>query len=135
MEKAAPLPSTNRKAVALAALMAVAACARNSPSLPPDLSHLPADQRLLPGDTDSPEAKMDCAALKQEALRNRAATQQQEGLIASNRGHNQAVVYAGGVLFPPLLLASRNDDEAKKSLDQLQVQADRIDRLSKAKSC
>jgi hypothetical protein len=38
-------------------------------------------------------------------------------------------------LFPPLLLASRNDDEAKKSLDQLQGQADRIDRLSKVKGC
>jgi hypothetical protein len=123
------LPSTSRKALTLAALLAVAACARNSPSLPPDLSHLPADQRLLPGDADSAEAKMDCPALKQESLRNRAAAQQQEGVIGANRGHNQAVGYAGGVLFAPLLLASRNDDEAKKSLDQLQVQADRIDRL------
>jgi hypothetical protein len=130
-----PLRSTSRKAAALAALLAAAACARNSPSLPPDLSHLPADQRLLPGDADSPEAKMDCPALKEEALRIRAAAQQQEGVIASNRGHNQAVGYASAVLFPPLLLASRNDGEAKKSLDQLQGQADIIDRLSKVKGC
>jgi hypothetical protein len=56
-------------------------------------------------------------------------------VIAANRGHNQAVGYAGAVLFPPLLLASRNDDEAKKNLDELQAKADRIDRLSKAKGC
>lgn len=119
----------------LAALLVTAACARNSPALPPDLSHLPPEQRLLAGDADSPEAKMDCAALKQEATRNRAAVQQHEGVIAANRGHNQAVGYAGAVLFPPLLLASRNDDEAKKNLDELQAKADRIDRLSKAKGC
>jgi hypothetical protein len=134
MERAAPLPTTGRKAAALAVLLLAAACARNSPALPPDLSHLPPDQRYLAADADTPEAKMDCAALKEEGVRNRAAVQQYEGVIVSNRGHNQAVAYAGGIL-PPLLLASRNDEEAKKALDQLQAKADRIDRLTKAKRC
>ena len=125
----------SNRVAALAALLLVAACARNSPALPPDLSHLPADQRLLVGDADSPEARMDCAALKEEAARNRASKQQYEGVIVANRGQNQAAAYVGGVLFVPALLATRNDDEAKQNLDQLQAQADRIDRLSKARRC
>jgi hypothetical protein len=123
------------KATACLLLLLAAGCARNAPSLPPDLSHLPADQRLLAGDADSPEARMDCAALKQEAALNKAQIQQYEGVILANRGHNQAVGYAAGVLFPPLLLASKNDDDAKKNLDERQAKADRIDRLSKAKGC
>ena len=78
---------------------------------------------------------MDCAALKEEAARNRASKQQYEGVIVANRAQNQAAAYVGGVLFVPALLATRNDDEAKQNLDQLQTQADRIDRLSKARRC
>ena len=33
------------------------------------------------------------------------------------------------------LLAARTDEDTKKSLDDLQVKRDRIDRLSKAKAC
>ena len=106
------------KAAACLLLLLAAGCARNAPSLPPDLSHLPADQRLLAGDAESPEARMDCAALKQEAAVNKAQIQQYEGVILANRGHNQAVGYAAGVLFPTLLLASKNDDDAKKKADE-----------------
>jgi hypothetical protein len=115
-------------------VLVLAACARNSPALPPDLGHLPPDQRLLAGDSDSPEAKLNCAELKEEAERTRAAARQFEGTIAANRGQNQAIVYFSGLL-PPLALAARNDEEAKKSLDGLQVRSDRLDRLSKAKGC
>jgi hypothetical protein len=124
----------SRKAAACILLLA-AGCARTAPSLPPDLSHLPPDQRLLVGDADSAEGRMDCAALKQEAALNKAQIQQYEGVILANRGHNQAVGYAAGVLFPPLVLAAKNDDDAKKNLDERQTKADRIDRLSKAKGC
>jgi hypothetical protein len=60
--------------------LAVAACARSSPPLPPDLSHLPVDQRLLPGDAESPEAKLDCAQLKAEASQIRAGLRPGKGL-------------------------------------------------------
>jgi hypothetical protein len=125
--------SSRLTACVLLALMA--GCARNAPALPPDLGHLPAGQRLLLGDAESPEGKMDCPVLQQEAAQSRAQIRQYEGVILSNRGHNQAVGYIGGVLFTPLLLAAKNDDEAKKNLDQLQAKADRIDRLVKAKGC
>jgi hypothetical protein len=115
--------------------LAATACARSSPQLPPDLSHLPAEQRLLPGDLESPEAKLDCTALKQEAESTKASVKTYEAAIAANRGHNQGVGYFSAVLFPPLALAIRNDEEAKKSLDQLQAKADRLDRLIKAKGC
>lgn len=126
---------TSNKLAALGALLLLAACARNSPALPPDLSHLSPEQRLLAGDAESPEATMDCAALKDEAARNRVAKQQYEGVIHGNRGQNQAAAFIGGAVFLPAYLATKGDEDAKKNLDQLQAQADRIDRLSKAKAC
>jgi hypothetical protein len=128
------LSTTSRSAV-LACLLAVGACARPSPQLPPDLSHIPAEQRLLAGDAESAEGKLDCAGLVAERERNREAASKLEAAIAANRGHNQAIGYFSAVVFPPLLFAVRPDDDSKKVLDELQVQRDRIDRLSKAKRC
>jgi hypothetical protein len=125
----------NSKATAWILLLLTAGCARNAPPLPPDLSHLPPEQRLLVGDAESPEGRMDCVALQQEAAQNRTQIRQYEGVILANRGHNQAVGYIGGVVFTPLLLAAKNDDDAKKNLDQLQAKSDRIDRLGKARGC
>ncbi len=119
----------------LFAALGLVSCARDSPALPPDLSHLPPGQRLLAGDLESPEAKLDCAQLAEEGGQVRVAMGQNEGQIDSNRGHNQAVAYVGGALFLPLMAATRNDDEAKKALDALQVRRDRIDRLSTARGC
>jgi hypothetical protein len=120
--------------VALLCALAIG-CSRNSPELPPDLSHLPPEQRLLAGDVESAEARLDCGALADERSRNREAAQKLETVIANNRGHNQAVGYFAGVIFPPLLIALRPDEDAKKALDDLQVQRDRIDRLTRARKC
>jgi hypothetical protein len=126
---------SSRRSSALLLLLLAGACARQSPQLPPDLSSRPPEQRLLAGDTESAEAKLDCPGLALEYDRNKEATGKLEGLIAGNRDHNQGVVYVGALLFPPLLLAVKPDDDAKKSLDGLQAQRDRIDRLATAKSC
>jgi len=90
---------------------------------------------VLAGDTASAEANLDCPGLAAEYDRNKDATVKLEALIAGNRGHNQGVVYVGALLFLPLLLAVKPDDDAKKTLDELQMQRDRIDRLAKSKSC
>jgi len=113
------------------AALGMAACARNSPELPPDLSDLPPGQRLLAGDLESPEAKLDCAQLASESDRIRSAARGNEAQITSNRTHNQVVLLSGQVLFP----AVRMDEDAKKALDELQVRSDRVDRLSKARGC
>jgi hypothetical protein len=126
---------TSPKAVALLLGLVLAGCARNAPQLPPDLSHLPPEQRLLVGDAESEEGKLDCAQLREEAANANAASRQLEGIISSNRGYNTAIVYGSTFLFLPLALAARNDKEAKDSLDRLQVRRDRIDRVAKAKSC
>lgn len=90
---------------------------------------------MLASDNVSPEGKLDCAELAVELERNRTTASQLEQKIAANRGHNQAVGYIGAALFPPVLLAAKSDDDAKKTLDRLQEQRDRIDRLTKAKKC
>jgi len=111
------------------------ACARSSPELPPNLSDRPPEQRLLPGDSESAEAKLDCAGLFLEGARNRQTADELEKRIADNRGRNQAIGYIGGVLFLPLLLAVKPDGDIKTTLNQLQSQRDRIDRLTQAHRC
>lgn len=128
------MPSTS-KAAAICLAFVVAGCARNAPSLPPDLSHLPATERLLAGDLESAEGKLDCGALENDSSRSRALSKQLEEMIASKRGQNQAVGYFSALLFPPLLLAAEHSAEAKKVLDDEQAKRDRIDRLSRAKAC
>jgi len=81
-----------------------------------------------------PEGKLNCPELKEEAVKANAASRQLEGIITSNRGYNTAIIYVSSFL-PPLALAARTDEEAKTSLDSLQVRRDRIDRLAKAKNC
>ena len=125
---------TSSKATALALAFMLAGCARNAPQLPPDLGHLPPEQRLLVGDQESPEGRLNCPELKEEAVKANAASRQLEGIIASNRGYNTAIIYVSSFL-PPLALVARTDEEAKTSLDTLQVLRDRIDRLSKARNC
>ena len=125
---------TTNRAAAVALAVVLAGCARNAPQLPPDLSQLPPEQRLLVGDQESPEGKLTCPELKEEAVKANAASRELEGIIASNRGYNTAIIYVSSFL-PPLALAARTDEEAKTSLDSLQVRRDRIDRLAKAKNC
>jgi len=125
---------TSHKAAALALAFVVVGCARSAPQLPPDLSHLPTEQRLLVGDQESPEGRLNCPELKEEAAKANAASRQLEGIIASNRGYNTAIIYVSSFL-PPLALVARTDEEAKTSLDSLQLRRDRIDRLAKAKNC
>ena len=127
------LSSKTSRALFLALMLG--ACARSSPELPPNLSDRPPEQRLLQGDSESAEAKLDCTGLLQERERNRQTTDELEKKIADNRGRNQAVGYFSGVLFPPLLLAVKPDSDIKTTLDQLQAQRDRIDRLAQAKRC
>ena len=121
--------------VVFAALLLLGACARPSPDLPPDLSRRPPDQRLLPGDLESPEARLDCPALKTQIESNRTQASDLGAAIAGHRQQNQAAGYIAGVLFPPALLAVQNDTGAKQTLDELQKKNDRIDRLSAAKRC
>jgi len=115
--------------------LALGACARSSPELPPNLSDRPPEQRLLPGDSASAEAKLDCPGLLQERERNRTTADELEKKIAANRGQNQAAGYFAGILFPPLLLAMKPDTDIKTTLDELQSQRDRIDRLQQARKC
>jgi len=56
MARGGRLLSRTTSRVLLLAL-ALGACARSSPELPPNLSDRPPEQRLLPGDSASAEAK------------------------------------------------------------------------------
>jgi hypothetical protein len=135
MAKAGPLCSTIPNRAIVAALLLLGSCARPSPELPPDLSRLPPAQRLLPGDLESPEAQLDCSALKAQIEGNRTKATELGGVIVSHRQQNQAAGYIAGVLFPPALLAVKSDTDIKQTLDELQRQSDRLDRLSVAKGC
>ncbi len=91
--------------------------------------------RLLSGDMDSKEGKMDCAGLITELDALHRKEKNMEAIIHSNRGQNQAAGYIGGVLFLPALLAIEGNEEERKVLDQLVVQKDRILRLTQYRNC
>lgn len=56
------------------------------------------------------------------------------GVIRSNRQHNQAVGYFGGLfLFP--LVAARNNQPEKKNLDRMQARRDTLEALNRLKAC
>jgi hypothetical protein len=115
------------KAVVLLLALLLGACARPAPALPPDLSSRPAEQRLLPGDAESAEAGLDCPGLALKYQRNKE--------IAAKIDHSQGVPYLHGIGWLSLPLTIKTNSDLKKILDEMQLQRDRIDRLSKAKGC
>lgn len=58
-----------------------------------------------------------------------------EANIAANRGHNQAMGYFGGLLFPPLLLTAEHNDADKERLVELQRRRDVLIELGRSRSC
>jgi hypothetical protein len=139
MGKAAPLPIASKAGIAVALALAIAfslgACQRNALQLPPDLSHLPPEERLTPNDLVHADAKLDCPALLANAAKDREVIKELEQAIAANRSHNQTVGYVASTLFPPLWFAARTDSDVKATLDSLLDRRDRLERLVAARKC
>ena len=123
------------KLLPLVALAILAACARSAPELPPDYGSSSAQESLTLEQFDPVEAALDCEAIDKRMAMIKSEQAQYEARIRGNRSQNQAATYIGSVLFLPALLATEGDHAAKKELDRLQAQWDRMTGLKRLKDC
>lgn len=127
MERDGPLHLPN-KILTIVALAGLAACARSAPSLPS--SAVVSEASLSPR-----EQAMSCEDVDARLAENKQEASRLNGLIAANRGGNQAIGYVAAAAFPPLALAAESNSTEKEALDQLQNERDGLYRVKRAKSC
>lgn len=110
-----------------AASLLLAACASPAPALPPE-SAAPAPEY------SAKDSRASCEDIAREWRETADARTKAEANIAANRGHNQALGYFGG-LFPPLLLATEQNEPDKIRLAELQQRRDLLVELARSKGC
>lgn len=110
----------------IATMLIVTGCARNAPSLPPDLegdaSAISTAMSNVPQDIQQMTCKQINAEIENLAEHDSYLEQQ----IKENRGKNQVAGYIAGVIFLPALLATENDDGTKTLLDENQKRRDHL---------
>jgi hypothetical protein len=112
----------------------VSGCARSAPDLPPDYGSINAATTLSAEQFARDDLQLSCTEIaeRQRALIERAESL--TGVIRSNRQHNQAAGYFGGLFLLPLVAVRNNDDE-KRQLDTMQARWDTLESLERFKSC
>lgn len=123
------------RANALFAALLLAGCAHSARDLPPDMSNLTPVQRLLPGDTSTPEYSMSCSALKDELVTTRAALSRSESQLQNTQDENQSKGMAGVLVFTPVMLAMEDDPSAITRYRELDVKRERLIRIAQAHQC
>ena len=114
----------------------VAACARSAPELPPDYGSVDSTTPSPAlSDFDEVDAAMSCTAIADEKARLRRKMAQLNAQITGKHGDNQVAGYVGGVLFPPLLLATDHSLDEKEALDKFQDRVDRLALLQRIRAC
>lgn len=116
-------------------LVFLSGCAQKARDLPPDLSQLPVQERLLITDKDSPEYNMNCADLKIQLEHIQASMSDAEKQLNSIQASNQAKGSIGILLFPPAMLTMQNNDEISTKYRQLDEKKERILRIQNAHEC
>lgn len=132
MAKVAPF---NSSASALLAALLLAGCAHSARELPPDMSALPPAQRLLPGDTASPEYSLSCSELDTELATTRAALSRMETQLGGTQADNQSKGIAGVLIFTPIMLTMEENELMKTQYRELDVKRERLQRIAQARHC
>lgn len=107
--------------------LALAACARSAPDLPPQSD--PATIRLSAG-----EAAMSCADIASAIDVRRTERETLTAEIHGNRQRNQVAGYLGALFIVPLVAAENNTGE-KSRLDEIQSELDRLYAVNRARRC
>lgn len=131
------ISSMVRPAVALigvAAAIALVGCARSAPELPPDVGSVKPSATLSADRFSKSDLEMTCGEIADEQQRLIDTAKDLTGVIESNRAHNQAAGYFGGLFLLPLVAVEHNDSE-KASLDRMQVRWDTLEALERFQSC
>ncbi|MBO6784204.1 MAG: hypothetical protein JJ899_13175 [Alphaproteobacteria bacterium] len=123
-----------RRAALAAAALALAACARSAPELPPDYGSVSATDRLSASDFTSADLRLTCGDIVSEQKAMTETARQLTGVIEANRQHNQVAGYFGGLFLFPLVAVRENPDE-KTKLDRMQDRWDTLTQLKRFKDC
>ena len=132
MEKAALF---GLRVSALAGAVLLMGCAHPARELPPDMSNLAPSQRLLPGDTTSPEYSISCTELKAELATTRDALSQTEAQLRGIQEENQSKGVAGLLIFSPIMLSMEDNETMKNRYRTLDEKRERLVRIAQARQC
>ncbi len=122
------------KVVFVAAMIALAACARSAPELPPDYGSVNAQAQLSAADFAESDLRMTCGDIVSEQEDMTREARNLTGVIEGNRGRNQIAGYFGGLFLFPLLAVKENPAE-KRKLDTMQARWDTLTQLKRFKQC
>ena len=125
----------NSNVSALLGAFLLLGCAHSARELPPDMSVLAPSNRLLPGDTASPEYSLSCPELKTELASTRAALSRTETHLQGTQTDNQAKGIAGVLIFIPIMLAMEDNETMKTQYLELDVRRERLLRIAQARQC
>lgn len=114
--------------------IALAACARAAPELPPDYGSESASAKLTADKFTAVDLRLTCPDIDREQTGLTTEAGGLTGVIESNRGRNQVAGYLGGLFLFPLVAAKNNPDE-KRRLDELQARWDELTQLKRFKNC
>lgn len=110
-------------------------CANRARDLPPDLSHLPVKERLLPSDKESVEYCMTCDNLKTQLELTQKSILNVESQLSNIQSSNQSKGSLGILLLPPVMLTMQNNDEISEKYRKLDEKKERILRIKNAREC
>ena len=114
--------------------VALTACARPAPELPPDYGSVNTGKTLTADQFTSADLNLSCPQINQEQLQLTEEAGRMTGVIADSKGYNEAIGILGALFIVPALAADQNDGE-KKRLDEIQVRWDTLIALRRFKTC
>ena len=123
------------RASALFGAMSLLGCAHPARELPTDMSDLTPAQRLLPGDTSTPEYAISCTELTTELAQTNDALAHIEAELRRTQAENQSKGAAGVLLFAPILLLMEDKEPTKNRYRWLDERRERLLRITQARKC
>lgn len=110
-------------------------CAHSARDLPPDMSHLPPSMRLLSGDMESSEYKLDCKELTLVLANTREHLKQLEKDVLSMQSDNQSKAFTGITVFSPAMLLISDNPALSKDYQESDQMRERLLRIAQARQC
>ena len=110
-------------------------CAHSARDLPPDMSHLPPSMRLLAGDTESAEYKLDCKEINTALVNTRIHLKQIENDVLGFQSDNQKKGLIGITVFSPAMLLVGDNPALSKEYQECDQMRERLLRIAQARQC
>lgn len=114
--------------------LALSACARPAPELPPDYGSVNTATPLIAEQFQSADLGLSCPAIEKEQESLTGEASRMTGVISDSKGYNETVGILGALFIVPALAADQNPKE-KARLDEIQKRWDTLIALDRFKAC